>query len=88
MMANTNESKAVVDMLSGNAPLDTAAFDKFFNTMMFPLFTQWQDVKAGGKTYSPLLNIAPMVAPPKCGSDSDKNMPIALPMRRRRRMSG
>jgi len=63
MMANTNESKAVVDMLSGNAALDTASFDKFFNTMMFPLFTRWQDVKAGGKTYSPLLNIAPMVAP-------------------------
>ncbi len=58
MMANTNESKAVVDMLSGNnASVDTAAFDKFFNTMVFPLFTQWQDVKVpGGKTYFAALD--------------------------------
>ncbi len=63
MLASTNESKAAVDMLSNNAPLDNAAFDKFFTTMMFPLFTQWQDVKIGAKTYSPLVDSPAIVSP-------------------------
>jgi hypothetical protein len=65
MLGTTNESKAVVDMLSNNAALDNAAFDKFFNTMLFPLFTQWQDIKAGSKTYSPLIDSAAIFSPSK-----------------------
>jgi hypothetical protein len=51
-------------MLTGSASLDTNAFDRFFKTMVFPLFTQWQDIKVGSKTISPLVGGTSGVFPP------------------------
>ena len=66
LLRSSNESKAVVDMLGNNASVDNAAIDKFFNTMVFPLFTQWKDVPVpGGKKISPLVDSPQVYSPAK-----------------------
>ena len=51
----SNESKEVIDMLSGAQQLNAQKFDAFFKEMLFPLFTQWRDKTVRGGTVSPLL---------------------------------
>ncbi len=54
-LALSEEGKAVAETLSGAQPFNPAAFDKFFNELMFPLFAQYQEVKVGAKMVSPLV---------------------------------
>jgi hypothetical protein len=62
----SDESKAVVEMLTGAAPMNEQRFNAFFNDAVFPLFAQWQDVKvAGGKTVSPFIDSPGATSPPK-----------------------
>jgi hypothetical protein len=49
------KTTAITQMLSGSDPLDAATFDQYFNEIVFPLFTEWKDIKQGGKTVSPLV---------------------------------
>jgi uncharacterized protein (UPF0147 family) len=65
LLRSTNESKAIVDMLTSNSSVDNAAIDKFFTTMVFPLFTQSKDVVERGKTYSPLIDSPSNYSPSK-----------------------
>ncbi|HZZ29517.1 MAG TPA: hypothetical protein VFE46_16075 [Pirellulales bacterium] len=48
-----DKTKSILGMLGGD-PLDAAAFDQYFNDIVFPMFAQWKDVKIGTRTVSPL----------------------------------
>ncbi|HTQ38775.1 MAG TPA: hypothetical protein VMJ32_07090 [Pirellulales bacterium] len=48
-----DKTKSVAGMLGGDA-MDTTAFDQYFNDIVFPLFTEWKDVKIGSRIVSPL----------------------------------
>jgi hypothetical protein len=50
-----DKTVAVTQMLAGTDPLDTAAFDQYFNEIVFPLFTEWKDIKQAGRSVSPLV---------------------------------
>jgi hypothetical protein len=58
------EAKAITDMLSGQG-FDEAKFNQFFNELVFPLFAQWQEIKLGGKNYSPFIDTPSVHSPPK-----------------------
>ena len=51
----SQQHKDVVDMLSGLQQMNPAKFDSFFNDVLFPFITQWQDKSVGRTTVSPLL---------------------------------
>jgi hypothetical protein len=55
---SSDDAKAIADMLTGIQAMVPAKFDSFFNDIVFPLFTQYQDMKVtGGKMVSPFVDV-------------------------------